>query len=65
MPNLIYTLPPVGLGGEPAEPLRAQIERGLFGTAKPTVPGSTAEDKQWAYKRSVPTLVLYDEQGLR
>lgn len=65
MPSPIYTLPPTGDYGEPAEPLRTQIERGLRGTHLPTVPGTTDEDKQWAYRRSVPTVVLYDEQGLR
>lgn len=66
MPNLIYTLPPVGQDGDsPAEPLREQIERGLLGTPRPTVPGNTEEDIKWSYKRSVPTVVLYDEEGLR
>jgi hypothetical protein len=63
----VYTLPPVAgvdTAAEP-EPLRDQIQRGLLGTDTPTIPGQTAEDKKWAYKRSVPTLVLYDETGLR
>lgn len=64
--NLIYTLPAVGVDADtPAEPLREQIEHGLLGTSRPTVPGKTLEDMQWSYKRSVPTVVLYDEQGLR
>ncbi|ODN79544.1 hypothetical protein L202_03501 [Cryptococcus amylolentus CBS 6039] len=42
-----------------------EIETGLRGTPQPTVPGSTPEDNKWAFKRSVPTVVLYDEEGLR
>lgn len=61
----VFTLPPVGDTGAEMEPLRDQIQKGLLGTDTPTVPGSTAEDQKWAYKRSVPTLVLYDEAGLR
>ena len=65
-PIRIYTLPPVAtaLSSEGIS-LRAEIEAGLLGTEKPTVPGSDPADQAWAFKRSVPTLVLYDEQGLR
>ncbi|WVN89348.1 uncharacterized protein L203_104571 [Cryptococcus depauperatus CBS 7841] len=45
--------------------LRLEIEAGLRGTSEPTMPGSRAEDKEWAYTKSVPTVVLYDEKGLR
>lgn len=64
--SVIYSLPSVGSSssGDP-ESLRDQIERGLVGTTKASVPGATAEDRKWAYKRSVPTTVLYDEAGLR
>lgn len=61
----IYTLPAVGTDNSEPEALRDQIERALIGTEEPTIPGDTEEDKKWAYKRSVPTLVLYDEAGLR
>ncbi|KAL1407321.1 hypothetical protein Q8F55_006743 [Vanrija albida] len=62
----IYTLPDVAVGSDSVvEPLRDQIERGLAGTAEPTIPGNTEGDKAWSYKRSVPTVVLYDADGLR
>jgi hypothetical protein len=65
-PQAVYTLPVAGdAGAADPEPLRSQIERGLLGTTTPTVPGDTPEDQKWAYKRSVPTVVLYDEHGLR
>lgn len=60
----IYTLPTVGAGDAPPEPLAAQIERGLQGSSSIT-PGDTEEDKPWAYSRNVPTVVLYSEAGLR
>ena len=65
-PIHIFTLPPVSAAssGE-ASSLREQIEAGLLGTKEATIPGNTADDKAWAFKRSVPTVVLYDEQGLR
>jgi hypothetical protein len=66
----IFTLPSTGGGsseGADAEQygLRGEIEAGLLGTEEPTVPGEQEEDKKWSFKRSVPTMVLYDEQGLR
>lgn len=60
----IYTLPAVSATNTPPESLRDQIERSLIGT-EPIVPGDTEEDKQWAYRRTVPTVVLYSEKGLR
>ncbi|KAL7419376.1 hypothetical protein Q5752_006214 [Cryptotrichosporon argae] len=64
MKNSIYTLPSTNPSGSSTS-LRCSIEAGLRGTSAPTVPGSTAADAAWAFKRSVPTVVLYDEQGLR
>lgn len=68
--STIFTLPSTGEGsssGADAEQygLRGEIEAGLLGTAEPTIPGDQEEDKAWSFKRSVPTMVLYDEQGLR
>lgn len=60
----IYTLPAVSTTNTPPESLRDQIERSLLGTEL-VVPGDTEEDKRWAYRRSVPTVVLYSEKGLR
>ncbi|WVQ83173.1 hypothetical protein IAT38_005312 [Cryptococcus sp. DSM 104549] len=72
MPNPIFTLPPArrpstspSPATEEAWSMRADIEAGLKGTQEATVPGTREEDKKWAFKRSVPTLVLYDEMGLR
>lgn len=45
--------------------LKDEIESGLLGTEHATVPGESDEDLKWAFKRSVPTMVLYDEQGLK
>ncbi|WVQ98171.1 hypothetical protein IAU59_005293 [Kwoniella sp. CBS 9459] len=70
--STIFTLPPVSTPSSrsdepptPAPGMRDQIEAALLGTKEVTVPGTREEDKQWAFKRSVPTVVLYDEQGLR
>ncbi|GAA6013912.1 hypothetical protein JCM11491_000470 [Sporobolomyces phaffii] len=49
----------------PIDPLRAEIVNGLMGTSEPTVPGPTAEDRSFAFKRRVPTMVLYSEKGLQ
>ncbi|BEJ14712.1 hypothetical protein CspHIS471_0404790 [Cutaneotrichosporon sp. HIS471] len=65
MPSPIYTLPLTGHSGKPAESMRVQIGRGLRGTDSPTIPGTTDEDKKWAYKRSIPPIALYDQEGLR
>lgn len=67
-PINIFTLPPVTRdisGEESSLQQQKQIEAGLLGSKELTVPGSTHEDQEWAFKRSVPTVVLYDEQGLR
>ena len=61
----IFTLPKIGSAFESGPSLREEIEAGLLGQKEPTVPGVREEDKAWAFKRSVPTVVLYDEQGLR
>ncbi|WVF69677.1 hypothetical protein IAT40_004456 [Kwoniella sp. CBS 6097] len=69
----IFTLPPVSTPASsrsdepptPAPSMRDQIEAGLLGTKEVTIPGNREEDKKWAYKRSVPTVVLYSEKGLR
>lgn len=45
--------------------LRDEIIKGLKGTQEPVVPGQEPEDAEWKYKRSLPTMVLYDEKGLR
>ncbi|WVQ69374.1 uncharacterized protein L199_007591 [Kwoniella botswanensis] len=49
----------------PPPTLREQIESSLKGTSDIQYPGEREEDRQWGYKRSVPTVVLYDEEGLR
>ncbi|EIW71173.1 hypothetical protein TREMEDRAFT_42626 [Tremella mesenterica DSM 1558] len=60
MPN-IHTLPPPSTSGPS---LKEQIEQGLTKTEK-LIPGEKEEDEKWSYKKTIPTLVLYDEQGLR
>jgi tRNA-specific adenosine deaminase 2 len=47
--------------------LRAEILEGLKGSKTSIVPGSTedAEDVKWAYNKTLPTMILYDEEGLR
>lgn len=65
-PIKIHTLPALPTSGqEGSATLRTQIEKALLGTEDATVPGDTEADKAWAFKRSVPTVVLYDEAGLR
>ncbi|WRT64670.1 uncharacterized protein IL334_001604 [Kwoniella shivajii] len=61
----IHTLPPPGRDSTLNISMRDQIESGLRGSEHIQYPGETEEDKAWGYKRSVPTLVLYDEEGLR
>lgn len=70
--STIFTLP--SLAGESSKEgdaessqygLRGEIEAGLLGTKEVTVPGKQEEDKKWSFRRSVPTMVLYDEKGLR
>lgn len=65
MSPTIYTLPAIAQSAGDQASLTDQIEKALLGTGKVTVPGETEEDKKWAFKRSVPTVVLYTEQGLR
>ncbi|PWN31134.1 DUF323-domain-containing protein [Jaminaea rosea] len=50
-----------------AEELKRQVIAGLKGHATLTVPGSTdrAEDVEWAYRKTLPTTLLYDEAGLK
>lgn len=50
-----------------AEELKRQVIAGLKGHATLTVPGSTdrAEDVEWAYRKTLPTTLLYDEVGLK
>jgi hypothetical protein len=60
----IHTLPTTTQSGSEMS-LKKEIEAGLLGTGKVTIPGDTEEDLKWSFKRSVPTMVLYDEQGLR
>ncbi|WVW78327.1 hypothetical protein I302_100281 [Kwoniella bestiolae CBS 10118] len=64
----IFTLPSPSSSNTSTTPqptLLDQIESSLLGTSSPQYPGDRPEDKQWGYKRSVPTLVLYDQEGLR
>jgi hypothetical protein len=65
MSPTIHTLPAIPSSAGDAASLKDQIEAALLGTGEVTVPGDTPEDQKWAFKRSVPTVVLYDEQGLR
>ena len=60
----IFSLPSVS-GGLQHSSLAAEIEAGLLGDGSVTTPGQTVEDQKWSFKRSVPTVVLYDEVGLR
>ncbi|WWC68052.1 uncharacterized protein I206_101971 [Kwoniella pini CBS 10737] len=66
----IYTLPTAQTNNGnksniPNLSIKEQIEFGLKGTNEIIYPGNEEEDKKWGFKRSVPTLVLYDEEGLR
>lgn len=72
MTSAIFTLPPTrrtssGSSDSDTSPwsLRSEIESALKGTDVPIIPGVREEDKEWSFKRSVPTVVLYDETGLR
>lgn len=68
IPTTIHSLPIAkssATSSAPPRSLKEEIEAGLIGTSDPVVPGSEPEDLKWSFKRSVPTLVLYDEQGLR
>ncbi|BGP74099.1 hypothetical protein NBRC10513v2_007531 [Rhodotorula toruloides] len=46
------------------DPLIAQVIAGLRGTSEHVTPGQTSEDKEFAYKRSIPTMTLYSQRGL-
>lgn len=46
------------------DPLRDQIIAGLKGRAQPVVPGETDVDRQFAYRRTIPTMTLYSQRGL-
>ncbi|GAA6009429.1 uncharacterized protein JCM10292_004289 [Rhodotorula paludigena] len=46
------------------DPLRDQIIAGLKGRAQPVVPGKTDVDRQFAYRRTIPTMTLYSQRGL-
>jgi hypothetical protein len=62
----IYTLPSTERStSSDAASIRQDIEKGLIGSSEPTIPGKKAEDRRWSFSKSVPTVVLYDEQGLR
>ena len=63
----IFSLPSVGQAApeDSGSSLKQEIEAGLIGTQELIVPGSTSEDRKWAYRRSIPTVTLYDEIGLR
>ncbi|GAA5902514.1 hypothetical protein JCM6882_002772 [Rhodosporidiobolus microsporus] len=46
------------------DPLREQIIQGLVGSKEPTVPGKDDADRTFAFKRTIPTMVLYSQRGL-
>ena len=62
LPSLPSSAPTNGGG---SQTLREEIIKGLRGTEQDIIPGEEEEDKQWKYRRSIPTMVLYDEKGLR
>jgi hypothetical protein len=49
----------------PIDPLRDEIISGLRGTPQDTIPGPTEGDRAFAFKRRIPTMVLYSEKGLQ
>lgn len=53
--------------GNQEEDLVKQICQGLRGSDTLIVPGSVkrSQDVQWAYRKTLPTTILYDEQGLK
>ena len=68
----IIELPPLPSTSSSTEPtstaqptLRESIIRGLKGSETDIVPGDEQEDQEWKYRKSIPTMVLYDEKGLR
>ncbi|GAA6042900.1 hypothetical protein JCM8097_002759 [Rhodosporidiobolus ruineniae] len=46
------------------DPLRQQIVDGLLGSKAPIVPGKDSIDRQYSFRRTVPTMTLYSERGL-
>ncbi|KAI5481354.1 hypothetical protein MNV49_004976 [Pseudohyphozyma bogoriensis] len=44
--------------------LKDQLVRGLADGQPETVPGATAEDRKYAYRRRIDTLCLYSDRGL-
>lgn len=53
--------------GTAKDDLKAEIISGLKGHDTLVVPGSTnrPEDVAWAYRKTLPTTILYDERGLK
>lgn len=62
LPSLPTSAPTNGGG---SQSLREEIIKGLRGSSQDIIPGEEEEDKEWRYRRSLPTMVLYDEKGLR
>lgn len=61
-PRIITLASAPGLESQPT--LASQIEDRLAGGPR-VVPGDRPEDQEFSYTRSVPTMVLYSERGLR
>jgi hypothetical protein len=61
-PRIITLASAPGIESQPT--LASQIEDRLIGGPL-TIPGDRPEDRAFAYTRSVPTMVLYSERGLR
>ncbi|GAA99435.1 uncharacterized protein L969DRAFT_93896 [Mixia osmundae IAM 14324] len=51
-------------GPDSCSSVRDDIVRGLQRTER-TIPGKQPEDEQYAWTKSIPTIVLYDDQGLQ
>lgn len=62
LPSVTDSVPSNGGG---SLDLREQVIEGLKGADQEIVPGTEDEDRKWSYRKSLPTMVLYDEQGLR
>jgi hypothetical protein len=52
-------------GETPAFELKQRIIAGLRGANAPAQDSTAASKNGWEYKKSIPTMVLYDEKGLR
>lgn len=48
----------------PSDWLKTEVVKGLIGTGEVTLPGDTDEDREFAYRRTVPTMTLYSQRGL-